>query len=58
MRIVHLAPSYHPIVGGAETYLKAVSEGLARRGHEILVVTQQEPAGLAGVPRGSPGTRS
>jgi glycosyltransferase involved in cell wall biosynthesis len=48
MRIVHVAPSYHPFVGGAESHLKAVSEGLARRGHELLVVTQQRATGLAG----------
>ena len=48
MRIAHVAPSYHPFVGGAESHLKAVSEGLARRGHELLVVTQQRAIGLAG----------
>ena len=48
MRIVHVAPSYHPILGGAEGYLKAVSEGLVRRGHEVLVITQRKVAGFAG----------
>lgn len=48
MRIAHVAPSYHPFLGGAESHLKALSEGLARRGHEVLVVTQQSAIGLAG----------
>src|SRR5215468_4586967 len=48
MRIVHLAPSYHPILGGAEAHLQAVSEGLVRRGHEVLVVTQRRAGGMAG----------
>lgn len=48
MRIAHFSPSYDPILGGAESYLKAVSEGLTRRGHEVLVITQREPIGVAG----------
>lgn len=38
MRIVHVTPHYHPAVGGAETYTKEVSERLARRGHDVIVV--------------------
>lgn len=39
MRICYLAPAYHPIVGGAETYVKTIAEGMASRGHEVTVVT-------------------
>jgi len=50
MRIAHVAPHYYPSVGGAQSHLRAVSEGLARRGHEVLVVTVQNVTGLAGHP--------
>jgi glycosyltransferase involved in cell wall biosynthesis len=39
MRIVHITPSYHPEVGGAETYTRALSERLVERGHDVTVVT-------------------
>ncbi len=39
MRIVHITPQYFPALGGAELYLRKLSEGLASRGHEVTVLT-------------------
>jgi glycogen(starch) synthase len=39
MRILHTNAAYWPFVGGAETYLQAMSERLARDGHEVTVAT-------------------
>src|SRR6266851_8957415 len=41
MRIVHVAPYYHPSVGGGETHLKVISEGLVQRGHQVTVLTRR-----------------
>lgn len=40
MRIVHVSPFYYPVFGGGQTYMKEVSERLARRGHDVTVLTQ------------------
>jgi len=37
MRILHTNAAYHPFVGGAETYVQAMSERLARDGHAVTV---------------------
>ena len=39
MRIVHVTPGYWPGVGGTETHVQRVSEGLAARGHHVTVLT-------------------
>ena len=39
MRILHVTPQYHPALGGSETYTKEISERLARRGHDVTVLT-------------------
>ncbi len=39
MRILHTNAAYVPFVGGAETYLQAMSERLARDGHTVTVAT-------------------
>lgn len=39
MRVLHTNAAYWPFVGGAETYLQAMSERLARDGHEVVVAT-------------------
>jgi glycogen(starch) synthase len=39
MNILHINAAYWPFVGGAETYLKAMSERLVRDGHTVTVVT-------------------
>jgi len=38
MRIVYVAPSYHPWFGGIEYIVKSVAERLAKMGHEVTVV--------------------
>jgi glycogen(starch) synthase len=37
MRILHTNAAYWPFVGGAETYLRAMSERLAHDGHDVVV---------------------
>ncbi len=37
--ILHIIPGYWPFVGGAQTYLRAMSERLAGDGHQVVVVT-------------------
>ncbi|MCH4816717.1 MAG: glycosyltransferase family 4 protein [Saccharolobus sp.] len=39
MRIVQVAPFYHPIVGGVEKTVKKISEFLVKKGNEVIVVT-------------------
>ena len=39
MRIVQVAPTYAPCIGGAERLLQEVSERLAARGHHVTVLT-------------------
>jgi len=39
MRILHTNAGYSPFIGGAETYLQAMSERLARDGHQVTVAT-------------------
>ena len=39
MRIVQVAPTYAPCIGGAERLLQEVSERLVARGHEVTVLT-------------------
>jgi glycosyltransferase involved in cell wall biosynthesis len=38
MRILFIAPSYYPHIGGVEYVIKSVAERLARAGHEVTVV--------------------
>jgi glycosyltransferase involved in cell wall biosynthesis len=38
MRIVYVAPSYYPWIGGVEYVVKSVAERLAKMGHEVMVV--------------------
>jgi len=39
MQILHTNAAYWPFVGGAETYLKAMSERFVRDGHTVIVAT-------------------
>ncbi|MDR7485172.1 MAG: glycosyltransferase family 4 protein [Armatimonadota bacterium] len=43
MRILHTVEFYHPHVGGAERVVQRISEGLVRRGHEVVVATSWHP---------------
>jgi glycosyltransferase involved in cell wall biosynthesis len=44
VKICLLSRSLYPLLGGSETYVYAVAESLARRGHEVVVVTSDLPA--------------
>jgi len=39
MHILHVTSAYWPFVGGAETYIQAVSERLVQHGHTVSVLT-------------------
>lgn len=39
MRILHVTPSYFPVIGGSEKRVQEVSERLAQRGHQVTVFT-------------------
>ena len=38
MRIVHVAPRYHPHIGGVEYVVKSIAERLAKMGHTVTVI--------------------
>lgn len=44
MRIAHVCPRYSPYIGGVETHVAEISKRLARRGHDVTVVTT-DPSG-------------
>lgn len=39
MRILMLTSTYEPLTGGAETYLRLLSEGLVSLGHDVVIAT-------------------
>lgn len=39
MKIVQITPQYTPNIGGVETHVESISERLAERGHEVVVLT-------------------
>jgi glycosyltransferase involved in cell wall biosynthesis len=41
MKILHVTPYYHPSVGGMQHHVKALSDRLAARGHEVTVFTSR-----------------
>ena len=45
MRILMVAQSFSPIVGGEERIVEDLSAELARRGHEVAVATLRQPLG-------------
>ncbi|MFC9222508.1 glycosyltransferase family 4 protein [Streptomyces sp. NPDC021218] len=45
MRITLIAEKYPPVVGGGETHVHQLAEGLAGAGHDVTVVTEAAPAG-------------
>jgi glycosyltransferase involved in cell wall biosynthesis len=46
VRIVQVAPYYFPHAGGVESHVRAISRELARRGHEVTIVTSRYRPGL------------
>lgn len=47
MKVVQVAPYYPPYPGGQERHVANLSRHLARRGHEVTVLTSNHPAGAA-----------
>jgi glycosyltransferase involved in cell wall biosynthesis len=45
MRILMVAQSFAPVVGGEERIVEDLSAELARRGHEVVVATLEQPLG-------------
>lgn len=45
MRIVHVVQRFHPVLGGAESYVREIGLEQSRRGHEVTVVTTLPPQG-------------
>jgi len=45
MRILMLAQSYAPVIGGVERMVEDLSHQLAGRGHEVAVATLRQPGG-------------
>jgi len=39
MKIVHVSPTYAPVLGGAELHVRELSEGLVAHGHDVTVLT-------------------
>src|SRR5690349_11616307 len=39
MKIVMLSQSYPPVIGGLERHVKDLAEGLAKRGHQVSIIT-------------------
>lgn len=50
MRINIVSPEFPPAIGGVETYAFEFTRELAKRGHEVTVLTQRHPAGEATLP--------
>ncbi len=51
MRIVQVAPYFHPHAGGVESHVRSLAGEFARQGHEVTVVTSHFRAGLPSVER-------
>lgn len=47
MRLLMIASSFPPVIGGAESYAALVAGGLAGRGHEVTVATDVSRGSLA-----------
>jgi len=39
MRIVHVTPSYYPVIGGVEEVVKRIAEYMASKGNDVHVIT-------------------
>lgn len=45
-QIVHLARRYSPMIGGVEKHLENLNQELIRRGHKVVVITEQTNSDL------------
>lgn len=45
MNVLYISPAYHPIIGGAETHVRVLAEGMARLGHAVTVLTDWRDPG-------------
>lgn len=41
LKIAHIVPHYYPSIGGVEQVAKDICEGLAKRGHDVSVLTNK-----------------
>ena len=58
MRLLIITASFHPVIGGAETYAYELSRAMTALGHEVTVATDAPPGGAtAPVPGDPPGVR-
>jgi glycosyltransferase involved in cell wall biosynthesis len=48
VRIVQVAPFFHPHAGGVESHVRSIAREFAREGHEVTVVTSKFRRGLPG----------
>lgn len=39
MKICLISGTYHPKIGGAESYIRMIAEGLVKKNHEVIVIT-------------------
>jgi glycosyltransferase involved in cell wall biosynthesis len=46
LRVLVIAETFHPVLGGGETQSRLLCEQLARRGHRITVVTRRSDGGM------------
>ena len=51
MRIIQVCPFFHPHRGGVETHVEMISTELARRGHEVSILTSRHDPALPEVER-------
>ncbi|MFJ9085809.1 glycosyltransferase family 4 protein [Streptomyces sp. NPDC102384] len=54
MRLLIITSSFHPVIGGAETYVFEVARALAQRGHAVAIVTDVPRGALDGPVEGDP----
>lgn len=48
MRLLIITSSFHPVIGGAETYAYEVARAMAELGHAVTVATDVPPGGQSG----------
>jgi len=41
MRVLYIAPSYYPHIGGVEYVVKSVAERLVKMGHKITIIVKR-----------------